>query len=313
MYTANTMSSSFEALGMSLLGSSSMANPDPEKADSVAESSRVLVEAIKKDLKPLDIITKSRSRTRWRLIMATAAPPTPCSHYLAITMLPASTGRSTTSSACAKGAGAVRPQALRPVRDDDLHAVGGVPQVLKLLLNKGLLHGDCMTITGRTMAEELAKVPDLPRKDQDVIRQPDNPLYAQGHLAILGATWRRKAAWQKSPASKTGVDRSGPRVQQQRARMHGRHYGEQDQPRRRAGVALRRPERWPWHARDAGADQRHYRQGHGRNGGPDHRRPFLRAAPGVWWLATSRRRRKSVACSRWWRKAIQSPWMLTNC
>ncbi len=186
MYTANTMSSSFEALGMSLLGSSSMANPDPEKADSVAESSRVLMRAIERNLKPLDIVTRKSIENAVALIMATGGSTNAVLHYLAI----------------AHAAGIEwtiddfeRMRKKVPVLCDlkpsgqyvmtDLHAVGGVPQVLKMLLNKGLLHGDCMTITGRTMAEELAAVPDLPRGDQDVIRQPDNPLYAQGHLAIL--------------------------------------------------------------------------------------------------------------------------------
>jgi dihydroxy-acid dehydratase len=67
----------------------------------------------------------------------------------------------------------------------DLHRAGGIPQVLKILLKAGLLHGDCMTITGRTMAEELAEVPDVPRADQDVIRPIDQPIYTEGHLAIL--------------------------------------------------------------------------------------------------------------------------------
>jgi dihydroxy-acid dehydratase len=186
MYTANTMSSSFEALGISLLGSSSMANPDQEKIDSVAESGRVLMEAIKRDLKPLDIITRKSIENAVALIMATGGSTNAVLHYLAI----------------AHAAGVEwtiddyeRIRKKVPVLCDlkpsgkyvmtDLHAVGGVPQVLKMLLDMGLLHGDCMTITGRTMAEELAHVPSRPRADQDVIRPPEAPLYAQGHLAIL--------------------------------------------------------------------------------------------------------------------------------
>ncbi len=186
MYTANTMSSSFEALGMSLLGSSSMANPDAEKRDSVAESGRVLVEAIKKNLRPSDIITRKSIENAVALIMATGGSTNAVLHYLAI--------------AHAMGIDwsiddYERIRKKVPVLCDlkpsgkyvmtDLHAVGGVPQVLKMLLNMGLLHGDCMTITGRTLAEELARVPDRPRADQDVIRQPENPIYPHGHLAIL--------------------------------------------------------------------------------------------------------------------------------
>jgi dihydroxy-acid dehydratase len=186
MYTANTMSSSFEALGMSLLGSSSMANPDQEKSDSVAKSSEVLLNAIKNDLKPLDIITKKSIENAVAVIMATGGSTNAVLHFLAITH--AANIEWTIDDF-------ERMRKKVPVMCDlkpsgqyvmtDLHAVGGVPQVMKMLLNKGLLHGDCMTITGKTMAEELANVPDLPAKTQDVIRQPDNPMYEQGHLAIL--------------------------------------------------------------------------------------------------------------------------------
>jgi dihydroxy-acid dehydratase len=186
MYTANTMSSSFEALGMSLLGSSQMANPDPEKADSVAQSACVLMEAIRLDLKPRDIVTRKSIENAIALVMATGGSTNAVLHYLAI----------------AHSAGIElslddfeRVRQRTPVLCDlkpsgryvatDFHAAGGVPQVLKMLLGKGLLHGDCITITGRTLAEELEKVPSTPRADQDVIRPFDKPMYAQGHLAIL--------------------------------------------------------------------------------------------------------------------------------
>ncbi len=186
MYTANTMSSSFEALGLSLLGSSTMANPDSEKVDSAAESSRVLVEAVKKDLKPRDIVTRKSIENAVTLIMATGGSTNAVLHFLAI----------------AHAAGIEwtiddfeRIRKRTPVICDlkpsgkyvavDLHRAGGIPQVLKILLNAGLLHGDCMTITGKTMAEELANVPDQPRADQDVILPINKPMYAEGHLAIL--------------------------------------------------------------------------------------------------------------------------------
>jgi len=186
MYTANTMSSSFEALGMSLLGSSQMASPDPEKADSAAESARVLVEAIKRDLKPRDIITRKSIENAIALVMATGGSTNAVLHYLAI-------------AAAAEVPWTIddfeRIRTKVPVLCDlkpsgrfvavDFHQAGGVPQVLKVLLNHGVLHGDCITITGRTMAEELAHVPDEPRADQEVIRPWSNPMYAQGHLAIL--------------------------------------------------------------------------------------------------------------------------------
>jgi len=186
MYTANTMSSSFEALGMSLLGSSQMASPDSEKADSSAASAKVLVDAIAHDRKPRDIITRKSIENAIALVMATGGSTNAVLHYLAI----------------AHAAGvpwtiddfeAIRRRV--PVICDlkpsgrfvatDFHRAGGVPQVLRMLLDHGLLHGDCLTITGRTIGEELANVPSEPRSDQEVIRPWGNPMYAQGHLAIL--------------------------------------------------------------------------------------------------------------------------------
>jgi dihydroxy-acid dehydratase len=186
MYTANTMSSSFEALGVSLMGSSQMASPDPEKADSAADSARVLVEAIKRDLKPRDIITRKSIENAISLVMATGGSTNAVLHYLAIA---SAAGVEWTIDDFER----IRQRV--PVLCDlkpsgrfvavDFHQAGGVPQVLKMLLVHGLLHGDCMTITGRTIAEELAAIPDQPRADQEVIRPWSNPMYAQGHLAIL--------------------------------------------------------------------------------------------------------------------------------
>ncbi|MCL4760751.1 MAG: dihydroxy-acid dehydratase [Burkholderiales bacterium] len=186
MYTANTMSSSFEALGMSLLGSSQMASPDAEKADSAAASAAVLVRAVERDLKPRDIITRQSIENAITLVMATGGSTNAVLHYLAI-------------AHAAEVPWTIddfeRIRARTPVLCDlkpsgrfvatDFHAAGGVPQVLRMLLAHGLLHGDCMTITGRTIAEELADVPDEPRSDQEVIRPWRDPLYAHGHLAIL--------------------------------------------------------------------------------------------------------------------------------
>jgi dihydroxy-acid dehydratase len=185
-YTANTMSSSFEALGMSLLGSSQMASPDTEKADSAAQSARVLAEAVRNNLKPRDIITRGSIENAIALVMATGGSTNAVLHYLAI-------------ASAAEVEWTIddfeRIRQKVPVLCDlkpsgkyvavDFHKAGGVPQVLRMLLKAGLLHGDCMTITGRTMAEELAIISDVPRVDQDVIRPFDKPMYAQGHLAIL--------------------------------------------------------------------------------------------------------------------------------
>ena len=186
MYTANTMSSSFEALGKSLLYSSTMANPDDEKVGSAAESARVLVEAVKKDLKPRDIITRKSIENAVAVIMATGGSTNAVLHYLAIahaadvewTIDDFERMRQRVPVICD-----LKPSGKYVATD--LHQAGGIPQVMKILLNAGLMHGDCMTITGRTLAEELADVPDQPRADQDVIHPIDKPLYEQGHLAIL--------------------------------------------------------------------------------------------------------------------------------
>jgi dihydroxy-acid dehydratase len=186
MFTANTMSTSFEALGMSLMNSSTMASPDAEKADSAAASAKVLVNAIKKNIRPRDIITRKSIENVVSLVMATGGSTNAVLHYLAI-------------ASAAEVEWTIddfeRVRRKVPVLCDlkpsghyvatDLHKAGGAPQVLKMLLANGLLHGDCMTITGRTIAEELANVPAEPRKDQDVIRPFNNPIYQQGHLAIL--------------------------------------------------------------------------------------------------------------------------------
>ncbi len=186
MYTANTMSSSFEALGMSLLGSSQMASPDSEKADSAAASARVLVNAIKKNLRSRDIITRKSIENSVALVMATGGSTNAVLHFLAI-------AHAAEVEWTIDDFERVRQRV--PVLCDlkpsgrfvavDFHRAGGVPQVLKILLANGVLHGDCMTITGRTMAEELAGIPAEPRKDQEVIRPWSNPMYAHGHLAIL--------------------------------------------------------------------------------------------------------------------------------
>ncbi len=185
-YTANTMSSSFEALGMSLLGSSQMASPHSEKADSAAESARVLVNAIKHDLKPRDIITRKSIENAIALVMATGGSTNAVLHYLAIA---SAAGIEWTIDDFER----VRKRVpvlcnLKPSGQYvavDFHRAGGVPQVLKILLTQGILHGDCVTITGRTLGEELEDIPPEPRRDQDVIRPWSNPMYPHGHLAIL--------------------------------------------------------------------------------------------------------------------------------
>ncbi len=185
MYTANTMSSAFEALGLSLPYASTMANVEGEIVSMVERAATVLVEAVKADLKPRDIVTKKAIENAVAVIMATGGSTNAVLHFLAI----------------AHAAGVEwsiddfeRVRQRTPVLCDlkpsgqylavDLHRAGGIPAVMKELLAAGLLHGDCVTITGKTVAENLAEVPPL-SPEQKVIRPVGNPIYAHGHLAIL--------------------------------------------------------------------------------------------------------------------------------
>ena len=213
MYTANTMSSSFEALGMSLMSSSTMANPDAEKADSTAESARVLVEAVRRGIRPRDIITRNSIENAVSLIMATGGSTNAVLHFLAIahaaevewTLDDFERVRRKVPVICN-----LRPSG--QYMAVDLHQVGGIPQVLKILLNAGLLHGDCLTITGRTIAEELAHVPDAPPVDQNIIRPIDKALYKEGHLAILRGNLAMGGAVAKITGLKNPVIQGPARV-----------------------------------------------------------------------------------------------------
>ncbi len=202
MYTANTMSSAFEAMGMSLPYSSTMAAEDMEKADSAEKSGFVLVEAIKNQLLPKQILTRQAFENAISVIMAVGGSTNAVLHLLAI------------SNAIGVDLSLDDFETIRakvPVLCDlkpsgkyvatDLHKAGGIPQVMKMLLAHGLIHGDALTITGKTISEVLADVPEAPAKDQDVIRPWDNPMYGQGHLAIL----RGNLATEGAVAKITGV------------------------------------------------------------------------------------------------------------
>jgi dihydroxy-acid dehydratase len=186
MFTANSMSSSFEAMGMSLPYSSTMAAEDDEKAESAARSAEVLVGAIRKQLRPRDIITRKSIENAIAVIMAVGGSTNAVLHFLAIAHA-ANVEWTIDDFERIRG----RVPVLCDLKPSgryvatDLHKAGGIPQVMKMLLEHGLLHGDCVTISGQTIAEILKDVPPTPREDQDVIRQWENPLYAQGHLAIL--------------------------------------------------------------------------------------------------------------------------------
>lgn len=186
MYTANTMSSAIEALGLSLPGSSTMAAEDAEKADSAAASAQVLAEAVRRQILPRQLLTREAFENAIAVVMAVGGSTNAVLHLLAaahaaevpLTLDDFNIIRERVPVLCD-----LKPSG-RYVATD-LHRVGGIPQVMKMLLINGLLHGDALTITGQTIAETLRDVPDAPPASQSVIRPFDRPLYAQGHLAVL--------------------------------------------------------------------------------------------------------------------------------
>ena len=186
MFTANTMSSAFEAMGMSLPYSSTMAAEDEEKAESTEKSAFALVNAIKQQILPRQIMTREAFENAITVIMAVGGSTNSVLHLLAIantigvdlTIDDFETIRQRVPVICD-----LKPSGKYVTVD--LHKAGGIPQVMKILLANGLLHGDALTVTGKTIAETLADIPEKPPADQDVIRQWDNPVYKEGHLAVL--------------------------------------------------------------------------------------------------------------------------------
>jgi dihydroxy-acid dehydratase len=206
MFTANTMSSAIEAMGLSLPGSSTMAAEDTEKADSAARSAEVLVAAIEADIRPLDLLTREAFENAISVIMAIGGSTNAVLHLLAI------------ARTCGVPLSIDDFELIRqrvPVICDlkpsgryvttDLHAAGGIPQVMRLLLDAGLLHGDCRTIEGISLRQSLAAVPAQPATNQDVIRPLSNPLYAKGHLAVLKGNLAEEGSVAKISGVKTPV------------------------------------------------------------------------------------------------------------
>jgi dihydroxy-acid dehydratase len=206
MFTANTMSSAIEAMGLSLPGSSTMAAEDDEKADSAARSAEVLVQAIEANIRPLDLLTRQAFENAISVIMAVGGSTNAVLHLLAIARtagVPLSIDDFETIRQRVPVICDLKPSG-RYVTTD-LHAAGGIPQVMKLLLDAGLLHGDCRTIEGKTLHEVLADVPSEPAADQDVIRPLSNPLYAKGHLAVLKGNLAEEGSVAKISGVKTPV------------------------------------------------------------------------------------------------------------
>jgi dihydroxy-acid dehydratase len=213
MYTANTMSSVIEAMGLSLPYSSTMAAEDLEKADSAAASAQVLAEAVQKQLLPRQMMTRKAFENAIAVIMATGGSTNAVLHLLAVAHA-AEVPLTIDDFEDIRGRVPVLCD-LKPSGKyvaTDLHKAGGIPQVMKMLLANGLLHGDVPTITGRTIAETLADVPAEPRADQDVILPFNKPLYKQGHLAILKGNLATEGAVAKITGVKNPVITGPARV-----------------------------------------------------------------------------------------------------
>ena len=213
MFTANTMSAAIEAMGLALPFSSTMAAESEESTNNAAASAEVLAQAVRKQLLPRQLLTRQSFENAIAVVMAVGGSTNAVLHLPAI----------------AHAAGVEltlddfeRLQQRVPVICDlkpsgkyvttDLHKAGGIPQVMKILLSRGLLHGDALTITGQTMAETLADVPDNPTSDQDVIRPWDSPLYSEGHLVILRGNLAREGAVAKVSGVKHRVINGPARV-----------------------------------------------------------------------------------------------------
>jgi len=206
MFTANTMSAAIETMGLSLPFSSTMAAEDAEKADSAARSAEVLVEAIKKDIRPLDILTKEAFENAISVIMAVGGSTNSVLHLLAI-------AKTAGIKLCIDDFERIRQEV--PVICDlkpsgkyvtvDLHKAGGIPQVMKLLFDKGLIHGNCLTIEGKRIKDVLKNIPSSPPPNQNVIRSLSNPIYKKGHLAILKGNLAIEGSVAKISGVKTPV------------------------------------------------------------------------------------------------------------
>jgi len=186
MYTANTMSSAIEAMGMSLPYSSTMSNEDKEKELNAQKSAQALFPMLEKNITPKDILTREAFENAISVVMAVGGSTNAVLHLLAIssymnldlTIDDFEIIRKRVPHFCD----------LKPSGQFvtvDLHRAGGIPQVMKMLLNKGLLHGDCMTVTGKTISENLKEVSNQANPSQKIILPIENPLSPEGHLVIL--------------------------------------------------------------------------------------------------------------------------------
>ena len=276
MFTANTMSSAIEAMGMSLPYSSTMAAEDAEKMESTAESARVVAQAVRTQLLPRQIMTRKAFENAIAVVMATGGSTNAVLHLLAIahsTGVPLVIGDFEAMRARVPVLCDMKPSGKYVITD--LHAAGGIPQVMKILLDHGVLHGDALTITGKTIAETLAAVPSEPRQNQDVIHPWNSPIYPHGHLTILKGNLASEGAVAKVSGIKHTKMTGPARVFESEEECLAAILAHKIKARRRSRHSLRRPEGRTRNARDAGADIGANRRGSRRFGRIAHRRPLL--------------------------------------
>jgi dihydroxy-acid dehydratase len=210
MYTANTMSSAIEALGMSLPYSSSNPALSDEKKNECRAAGKAIRLLLEKDIKPSDIMTQKAFENALTVIIALGGSTNAVLHMIAMAH---SVGLTLTQD------DVQRTSDKTPVIADfkpsgkylmeDLHNIGGVPLVMKYLLKKGLLHGDCMTVTGKTLAENLSEIPDIEFEKQQIIKPLEHPIKANGHLQILYGNIAKGGSVAKI-SGKEGEKFSGP-------------------------------------------------------------------------------------------------------
>ena len=204
MYTANTMSSAFEAMGMSLPYSSTMANEDKEKGLNTGLCAQALMNMIKQNILPRDIMTRKAFENAIAVIMAIGGSTNAVLHLLAI-------AHSADVELTIDDFESIRKKIplfcdLKPSGQYvavDLHHAGGIPQVMKMMLNAGMIHGDCLTVTGKTVAENLKDIPDQPSANQNVILPIDRPKSIEGHLVVLKGNLCSEGAVAKVSGVKT--------------------------------------------------------------------------------------------------------------
>ena len=195
MFTANTMSAAIEAMGLALPFSSTMSAEDGEIVQNAMESAAVLATAVQNEVLPRQLLTRKAFENAIAVVIAVGGSTNAVLHLLAIaraaqvelTLDDFEKIRKRVPVICS-----LKPSGIYVTTD--LHAVGGIPRVMKMLLAHGLLHGDALTITGQTIEETLARVPENPDRKQDVIRQWNDPLYSEGHLVILRGNLAREGA-----------------------------------------------------------------------------------------------------------------------